>query len=108
VWAWGDALLQICQPRWPCFKLAMATGHPEIVAMMTASGRSGWYFRVLRTGAVPVAGPLELVDRDPLGVSVLDAFRAREPGADPALVARVAAAPALASSLRAHFLALAR
>jgi len=23
VWAWGDALLQVAQPRWPCFKLTM-------------------------------------------------------------------------------------
>src|SRR4051794_39780264 len=22
-WSWGDAHLQVCQPRWPCFKLAL-------------------------------------------------------------------------------------
>jgi hypothetical protein len=22
VWRWGDAVLQVCQPRWPCCKLA--------------------------------------------------------------------------------------
>ena len=63
VWAWGDALLQICQPRYPCYKLAMATGQRTIGRRLIATGRCGWYLRVLRPGQVPVAGPLRVVGR---------------------------------------------
>jgi MOSC domain-containing protein YiiM len=63
VWAWGDALVQVSQPRSPCFKLAMKTGRKDITPAMIDSLRSGWYLRVLRPGTVPTSGALELVER---------------------------------------------
>lgn len=64
VWAWGDALVQVSQPRTPCFKLAMKTGRKDITPAMIDSGRSGWYLRVLRTGTVPTNGVMALKERD--------------------------------------------
>ncbi|HLL51562.1 MAG TPA: MOSC domain-containing protein, partial [Thermomicrobiales bacterium] len=29
IWAWGDARLQVSQPRSPCYKLATTTGRPD-------------------------------------------------------------------------------
>ncbi len=63
VWAWGDALVQVSQPRQPCFKLAMKTGRKDVTPLMIDSGRSGWYLRVLRPGTVPTSGPVELAER---------------------------------------------
>ncbi|MGW7538072.1 MOSC domain-containing protein [Amycolatopsis sp. NPDC054798] len=63
VWAWGDALVQIAQPRHPCFKLAMRTGRKDVVPAMISTQRCGWYLRVLRPGTVPTAGPLDLVEQ---------------------------------------------
>ncbi|MEU0530837.1 MOSC domain-containing protein [Amycolatopsis tolypomycina] len=63
VWAWGDALVQVSQPRQPCFKLAMKTGRKDVTPLMIDSGRCGWYLRVLRPGTVPTAGPVELAER---------------------------------------------
>ncbi|MEV6830360.1 MOSC domain-containing protein [Amycolatopsis sp. NPDC051102] len=63
VWAWGDALVQVSQPRSPCFKLAMKTGRKDVTPLMIGSGRSGWYLRVLRPGTVPTSGAVELVER---------------------------------------------
>lgn len=63
VWAWGDALVQVSQPRSPCFKLAMKTGRKDITPAMIDSGRSGWYLRVLRPGTVPTSGAIDLVER---------------------------------------------
>ncbi|MGI8474866.1 MAG: MOSC domain-containing protein [Thermomicrobiales bacterium] len=100
VWAWGDARLQVCQPRWPCYKLAIASGLPKIGKLMLANGWTGWYFRVLQVGDVPVAGPIEVVERGPCDCTVHDAHLAMLPNADPALVARIAANPALAASWR--------
>ena len=30
VWSWGSARLQVTQPRWPCFKLALHRGRPDV------------------------------------------------------------------------------
>ncbi len=75
VWAWGDALLQVSQPRSPCFKLAAVTGRADMLKRMVRNGRTGWYLRVLRPGVAPVVGPLLLVARYPGSPSVLEAHR---------------------------------
>jgi MOSC domain-containing protein YiiM len=101
VWAWGEARLEVCQPRWPCYKFGLASGRPAFLAIMLRNAWTGWYFRVLTPGEAPLAGPIEVIARGPEGVSVFDAHAARLPGAEIALVRRVAAAPALASRWRA-------
>lgn len=101
VWAWGEARLQVTQPRSPCFKLAMASGRPEIGKRMVANGRTGWYLRVLTPGRVPVAGPIRVAERHPAGVTVLDAHRALfDDEAEPADLAAVAGVDALAETWR--------
>jgi MOSC domain-containing protein YiiM len=52
---WGDAVLEIAQPRVPCHKFILYTGRDDAGALMLTSGRCGWYFRVLTIGAAPVA-----------------------------------------------------
>jgi MOSC domain-containing protein YiiM len=63
IWAWGDSLLQVSEPRHPCFKLGMRTGRRDIIKRMEANGRSGWYLRVLQPGLVPLAGPITVVSQ---------------------------------------------
>jgi MOSC domain-containing protein YiiM len=71
---WGDCVLEISQPRAPCYKLALHTRHADAPRAMTLSTRCGWYFRVIEEGRA-VARTLErIVDSD--NVSVHDAFRA--------------------------------
>jgi MOSC domain-containing protein YiiM len=72
VWAWGNALLEVSQPRTPCFKLAMRTGRKDVIPAMIDSGRTGWYLRVLRPGRVPTSGAMTLVERDPASPTVKD------------------------------------
>lgn len=73
IWAWGDALLQVTQPRSPCFKLAMVTGRPELIKRFVESGRTGWYLRVLQPGRVPTVGPIYVVERQLQAPTVLEA-----------------------------------
>ena len=88
---WGEALLEIAQPRAPCFKLAMHA-RADIPARMTISARCGWYFRVLEEGRAPVAAEL-VRERDTGGPSVREAFVAvLHPRADEASRVRVRAA----------------
>ena len=76
VWSWGTALLQVTQPRWPCFKLALYRERAEVQALMRQTGRTGWYLRVLDPGEVPAAGPIVVAAQDPEGVTVRDAHLA--------------------------------
>jgi MOSC domain-containing protein YiiM len=75
-WRWDGAILEVCQPRWPCFKLALYRGRADIQARMRATGRTGWYLRVIEPGEVTVGSPIELVQRDGAGLSVAGAHRA--------------------------------
>ena len=70
VWQWGTALLQVAQPRWPCQKLTVHRRSADVGGLMRATGRTGWYLRVLRPGAVDVAGPITIVERHPAKLSV--------------------------------------
>ena len=100
VWAWGDALLQVSQPRSPCYKLATVTGRPDLLKRFVRSGRTGWYLRVLRPGIVPVAGPVEVEERGPAGVTVLAAHRALTAEADRETLDAIAGVAALATAWR--------
>jgi MOSC domain-containing protein YiiM len=81
-WSWGDAVLEVCQPRSPCYKLAMYRGHGDMARRFQSSGRSGWYLRVLEPGRVPVAGPIS-VERHPVGATVRLVDDAARPGGVP-------------------------
>jgi MOSC domain-containing protein YiiM len=70
---WGDAILEISQPRVPCFKLAMHT-RPDVPRLLALSARCGWYLRVMREGSAPTTGAtLNRLSRSG-GPSVREAF----------------------------------
>lgn len=50
----GTALLQVSQPRFPCFKLSQKHGPADMPARVLSTGYSGFYFRVLREGQIAV------------------------------------------------------
>jgi MOSC domain-containing protein YiiM len=52
VHAIGSALLQVCQPRQPCFKFALRFEDTALPKAMVQNGRSGWYYRVIRVGFI--------------------------------------------------------
>lgn len=54
----GSALLQVSQPRVPCFKLAIRMGDPGFVKPFLRSGRVGFYLRVLDEGVVEAGDPI--------------------------------------------------
>jgi MOSC domain-containing protein YiiM len=97
IWRWGTVTLQISQPRWPCYKLDMHSGVEALMKKLIKSGRSGWYLRVLEPGTAPTSGEIEIIGRDPLGITVHDAFNARRnPRMDSAEYTRIMSHPKLA------------
>jgi MOSC domain-containing protein YiiM len=51
---WGDVEMEVAQPRAPCFKFLIHTQRQDTSALMTVSGRCGFYLRVTREGFAPV------------------------------------------------------
>ena len=60
VHAIGTALLQVCQPRQPCFKFALHHDNKRLPKAMVRLGFSGWYYRVLKPGALAAGDALVL------------------------------------------------
>jgi len=59
----GSARLQVCQPRQPCFKLALRFQDKMMPKAMVRSGRSGWYYRVLEPGEIAPGDTVHLDER---------------------------------------------
>ena len=59
----GEALIEVTSPRAPCWKLARRHGMPDLVEVVKANHRHGWYLRVLRTGWIEAGQAVKLVDR---------------------------------------------
>ena len=63
IFAVGSALVQISQPRQPCWKLARRWQIKDLAVQVERTGFTGWYFRVLQEGIVESTVPLQLTDR---------------------------------------------
>ena len=68
----GGAMVQVTQPRVPCFKLAHKMGIPTFVKTFLQANRPGFYLRVLEEGIVGAGDEFELITADPIGMSVAD------------------------------------
>jgi MOSC domain-containing protein YiiM len=68
----GSAVLQVTQPRMPCFKLAIRFGRPDMVKRFWQSRRSGIYFSVVQEGDVAAGDPIERISHAADGISVAD------------------------------------
>lgn len=58
----GECLLQVSQPRQPCWKLSRRWNLPKLAMQVQRNGRSGWYFRVLEEGNIQPGDKVELVE----------------------------------------------
>ena len=71
----GSAVLQVTQPRMPCYKLEIRFSRDDMIKRFLLSGRSGFYFSVIEPGAVIAGSKIEILDRDPEAVTVSDIMR---------------------------------
>ncbi|MET4890225.1 6-N-hydroxylaminopurine resistance protein [Morganella morganii] len=63
IYQWGGAVIQITQPRSPCYKLNPLTDVSDFALVMQDSGRTGWLYRVIGKGEVSGLHPLKLLTR---------------------------------------------
>ena len=66
----GGALVEVSQPRIPCYKLALKMGIGGFQNRFLESGRVGFYFRVIEEGEVGAGDEVVLVKRDPCAMTV--------------------------------------
>jgi MOSC domain-containing protein YiiM len=90
----GSAVLRVTQPRMPCFKLALRFELPSMVKLFWQSGFSGIYFGVVEEGEIGAGDAIEVLARDPSGVTIADVVRTfKGESDDESLIDRVLAAP---------------
>ncbi len=73
IFAWGDARIQVTQPRSPCYKLNGLTDIENFAQVMQETGRCGWLYRIIKTGTVSADTPIQLLSRNS-DVSVKEAI----------------------------------
>ncbi len=63
-----SVVLEVSQPRQPCWKLAHNSGQRSIPALMQQRAATGWYYRVITPGLVRAGATIELISRPCPGV----------------------------------------
>ena len=97
----GTALLQVSQPRIPCYKQAAALDLADGVRRVAETGRCGLYLRVLSPGTLRVGEMLLLLERPNANVSVAEAHRfVHHARLDAGLRERLRAARGLGADIR--------
>lgn len=100
----GTALLQVAQPRFPCFKLNARFEDRNMVKKFSDARRCGIYFRVLEEGHVQAGGPIELIEEPDKTLSISDVVEVYfSRNADTEQMDHLVAHPYLAKNLRNHF-----
>jgi ferredoxin-NADP reductase/MOSC domain-containing protein YiiM len=92
-----DVVLKITTPRIPCFKLRHFLGAPQgFPAEFSATGKTGFYTSVERTGSIRVGTELRRIKTDRRNVTIAELNEAMAGFTmDPALVTRVLGSPDL-------------
>jgi MOSC domain-containing protein YiiM len=71
----GTAIVQVSQPRLPCYKLGIKFGRTDIIKKFIQSGRNGIYFSVVQEGELGVGDSIEYLRSDEHKISVRDVAR---------------------------------
>jgi MOSC domain-containing protein YiiM len=71
----GSAEFVVTQPRLPCYKLGIRFQDDGMVKRFLASGRTGFYFAVMREGEVGAGDEIKVLARDPNAVAISEITR---------------------------------
>ncbi|MBB4635420.1 MOSC domain-containing protein [Longimicrobium terrae] len=69
-WSVGSTVLEIAQPRMPCFKLGLRVGDAHFPRRFQRAGRPGAYFRVVQEGEVGAGDAVRVLERPDHGITL--------------------------------------
>jgi MOSC domain-containing protein YiiM len=97
----GSCILQVSQPRQPCWKLARRWRLTSLTDEVRRTGRTGWYYRVLQEGRLAPRDEVRLLKRPYPEISIAWAHSVmHDVPRQQSLDLRLAACPALAQTWR--------
>jgi ferredoxin-NADP reductase/MOSC domain-containing protein YiiM len=68
----GEALLEVTQPRVTCYRVGIRMNEPRMPSLLVSHHRPGFYFRVLREGAVQAGDEIVQVAAGPEAMTVTE------------------------------------
>ena len=96
-WAVGSVLLEVAQPRLPCFKLGIRMGDPRFPRRFLAVDRLGAYLRIIEEGTLRAGDTVAVISRPDHGVTLASMSAALR---DPSRARTILAVPRLPESWR--------
>lgn len=94
-------IVQLSQPRQPCWKLARRWQIADLAEQVQETGYTGWYFRVLQEGVVQAGDALHLIERPYPHLTLAEANRVmHHDKEDWEAIATLMACPLLSASWR--------
>ena len=69
-WRVGTVLLEVSEPRFPCFKLGVRMGTQRFVKRFAEARRTGTYLRIVEDGELGAGDAIEVVERPDHGVTI--------------------------------------
>ena len=74
-WQVGSTLLEVSEPRIPCWRFAVRMNDNAFIRHFTQAGRPGAYLRIIEEGEVGAGDEIRVLERPEHGVSISDVFR---------------------------------
>jgi len=97
----GTAILQVSQPRKPCWKISRRWSHQAFTNEIFTSGLTGWYYKVLQEGIISTGDEIRVIRHKTPQISILEANEAfREPEKYESILETILEIPSLASSYK--------
>lgn len=69
-WRIGTVLLEVSEPRFPCWKLGARFGDPLMLKRFSAALRPGAYLRIAEEGQLGAGDPVEIAERPEHDMSI--------------------------------------
>jgi len=74
-WKVGNALLEVSEPRIPCWRLGVRMGDKHFPRLFTKAGRPGAYLRIIAEGDIGAGDEIRVTSRPNHSLSIGDVFR---------------------------------
>lgn len=74
-WRIGNAVLEVSEPRVPCYKLGIRMEDPQFPTVFSAADRPGSYLRIVEAGSLTVGDHIEIGSPPEHGLTVADIAR---------------------------------